>query len=64
MMHKGQGHGVLHNMHGLEDTTSSWAPDEFVFSPQVPPALLLHMLLPHGIAMLAQRDPWLLVASA
>ena len=21
-------------MHGLEDTTSSWAPDEFVFSPQ------------------------------
>ena len=26
---------MLHNFHGLEDTTSSWAPDEFVFSPQV-----------------------------
>jgi hypothetical protein len=25
----------VHTAHGLEDTTSSWAPDEFVFSPQV-----------------------------
>ena len=31
------GEGVVHkaSAHGLEDTTSSWAPDEFVFSPQV-----------------------------
>jgi len=31
----GPGASMLHNFHGLEDTTSSWAPDEFVFSPQV-----------------------------
>lgn len=37
--HRTHGHGgpgaAVHTAHGLEDTTSSWAPDEFVFSPQV-----------------------------